>query len=227
MPELATLGHTGLPIDLPGHGADRTPIATVSLEANAARIACHLRAAAEPVVLVSHSLGGMAATQAASMEPDKVAQLIYVAALVPGDGQCMADLPPREDGDPVGRYLIHDEAAGVFTFLATRARETMYGSCDEAVAASALARLEPESRLAAAGRVRLQMKRLAAIPAAYVQCRDDRAIAIERQRAICAARSLEVVRLLDADHSPFLSRPAELAGHLASLWEDVRAGATS
>ena len=221
VPELAKLGHTGLPIDLPGHGADPTPIAGVSLEANAERIVCHLRAATEPVVLVSHSLGGMPATQAAAIEPDKVAQLIYVTALVPADGQRMADLPQRADDDPVGNYLLHDEPAGVFTFLRERARETMYGRCDELVAASAVARLEPESRRAAAGRVRLRFDPLASIPAAYVQCLYDRAISIERQRAICRARSVQLIRMLDADHSPFLSRPVGLARHLADLWEAV------
>jgi pimeloyl-ACP methyl ester carboxylesterase len=44
------------------------------------------------IVLVGHSYGGMVATGVADRARDKVSQLIYVDAFVPGDGQSLFDL---------------------------------------------------------------------------------------------------------------------------------------
>jgi pimeloyl-ACP methyl ester carboxylesterase len=44
------------------------------------------------IVLVGHSYGGMVATGVADRARDKVAQMIYVDAFVPGDGQSLFDL---------------------------------------------------------------------------------------------------------------------------------------
>ena len=44
------------------------------------------------IVLIGHSYGGMVATGVADRARDKVRQLIYVDAFVPGDGQSLLDL---------------------------------------------------------------------------------------------------------------------------------------
>ena len=44
------------------------------------------------IVLVGHSYGGMVATGVADRARDKVRQLIYIDAFVPGDGQSLLDL---------------------------------------------------------------------------------------------------------------------------------------
>ena len=44
------------------------------------------------IVLVGHSYGGMVATGVADRARDRVAQLIYIDAFVPGDGQSLFDL---------------------------------------------------------------------------------------------------------------------------------------
>jgi pimeloyl-ACP methyl ester carboxylesterase len=44
------------------------------------------------IVLVGHSYGGMVATGVADRARDKVSQLIYLDAFVPGDGQSLFDL---------------------------------------------------------------------------------------------------------------------------------------
>ena len=52
-------------------------------------------------------------------------------------------------------------------------------------------------------------------PSTYVVCTDDRAIPVALQRS-CAERIGAVVEL-PTSHSPFLSRPADLANLLADL----------
>src|SRR3954462_14723916 len=54
------------------------------------------------IVLIGHSYGGMVATGVADRARDRVAQLIYVDAFVPRDGQSLFDLN-ESDGDPCSR----------------------------------------------------------------------------------------------------------------------------
>jgi pimeloyl-ACP methyl ester carboxylesterase len=47
------------------------------------------------VVLIGHSYGGMVATAVADREPERLAQLVYLDAFVPRDGQALFDLQPE------------------------------------------------------------------------------------------------------------------------------------
>jgi pimeloyl-ACP methyl ester carboxylesterase len=59
-------------------------------EANSEHIGAFAGAQSEPVVLVGHSMGGIAITQAAEDYPDRFRALIYVCALLPGNGESLA-----------------------------------------------------------------------------------------------------------------------------------------
>ncbi|WP_030303290.1 alpha/beta hydrolase [Streptomyces katrae] len=104
--ELGLLGHRSVAVDLPGHGfeatytrAYQTPqdpeglatapgsIKGVTLADNAAHLIGILERAKQngPVVLVSHSRGGMTATAAANARPDLIDRIVYVSAWCPVD----------------------------------------------------------------------------------------------------------------------------------------------
>ena len=57
------------------------------------------------VVLIGHSYGGMVATGVADLARDRVAQLIYLDAFVPANGQALIDLVP-----PAERQRLLDSA---------------------------------------------------------------------------------------------------------------------
>ena len=216
VPLLEAGGHTVDAVDLPGHGDNPAPVGEMTLETYARCVADHVEAAGGPVVLVAHSMGGMSATQAAELVFDRIDTLVYVAAFLPNDGQSLLQLA---DGDPDGHVLsnlIVDEAAGFSTVAAGALRDTFYGECSAEDAAQAAARLVPESLAATAAPVRVTEERAGSIRRIYVECVRDRAISITKQREMVAARPCEQVLTLDADHSPFLSRPQELAAQLLS-----------
>jgi pimeloyl-ACP methyl ester carboxylesterase len=60
------------------------------------------------VILVGHSYGGMAITGAADRVPERLAQLIYLDAYAPRDGQSMLDVVP-----PARRALLMEQAQTV------------------------------------------------------------------------------------------------------------------
>jgi pimeloyl-ACP methyl ester carboxylesterase len=49
------------------------------------------------IVLLGHSYGGMVATGVADRARECIAQLIYLDAFVPGDGQCLLDFLPESE----------------------------------------------------------------------------------------------------------------------------------
>ncbi|MFJ7248919.1 alpha/beta fold hydrolase [Kitasatospora sp. NPDC098652] len=104
--ELGLLGHRSVAVDLPGHGfaatyprAYQAPqdlaelaatpgvIKGVTLADNAAHLIGILERAKRngPVVLVSHSRGGLTATVAANQRPDLIDHLVYVSSWCPVD----------------------------------------------------------------------------------------------------------------------------------------------
>jgi len=60
------------------------------------------------VVLIGHSYGGMVATGVADRARDRVAQLIYLDAFVPENGQALVDLTPGERDRLLGSVKAGD-----------------------------------------------------------------------------------------------------------------------
>jgi pimeloyl-ACP methyl ester carboxylesterase len=214
VPALEAAGHRVDAVDLPGHGDDRTPVEGMTLGSYAQRVADHVAAADEPVVLLGHSMGGMVVTQAAELVYDRIATLVYLAAFLPANGQPLVELA---SGDVVQENLIVDEAAGTCLVAPHALRHAFYEECSDEDFELATSRLRPESLAALVEPVQITEERAGSVPRAYIECLLDRAIVIERQRSMQAARPCAHVLSIEADHSPFFSRPQELIDHLLSL----------
>jgi pimeloyl-ACP methyl ester carboxylesterase len=212
--ELAARGHTVETFDLPGSGDDPTPAADVTLDAYAERICEVLSARDTPAIVVGHSMGGVAVTHAAARCPERIAALVYVAAFLPADGQSLVDLTQLPEGadDQVQANMVVEGEPPMATLPRDQAGDIFYGACDPAVAARAAERIGPQPLApfltpvsAPAGGA------LDAVPRSYVISTQDRAIPPALQRRMSSERATAEVAELDADHSPFLSRPTELA----------------
>ncbi len=217
VPLLEAEGHSVTAVDLPGHGDDTTPLAGLTQAEYGRKVADAVEAAGEPVALVGHSMGGMAITQAAEYVPDRIAALVYVCAFLPGPGDSLMTLA---DGDTEARVLPNlevDEAAGVSRVAEAAHVECFYEECDPADAAAASSRLGAESLAAFGAPVSITDERAGSVRRLYVECLRDHAIPIARQRLMHTARPCERVETIDTDHSPFLSRPEELAARLLSV----------
>jgi pimeloyl-ACP methyl ester carboxylesterase len=212
VPRLGERGHTATAIDLPAHGSDRTSPLLASLGRYARRIRAAARQLPTKPWLVGHSMGGMAISQAARGAPQLFAGLIYLCAFVPRPGDSMLSLARQDDGSGVGSSLSLGLAALKFT--PARAKEVFYGDCNQSDADWATRQLRPDPLLPLlqrAGRGDV------GLPRAYVACSRDRAISVEHQRAMAERGAIDHLVTMDADHSPFLSSPEELARHLDGI----------
>lgn len=220
VPMLTAAGHRVDAVDLPGAGDDPTPLVEVTLEAYARRVVAALESAAEPVVLVGHSMGGVVVTQAAADAPDRVAQVVYVAAFLPRDGESLIDLTqlPEGAGDGVQANIVVDGDPPVATMPRAAGREVCFGELEDGPLLEwALDRLYPQPVIPFVTPVQLgdhEVRRR------YVLSLRDRAIPPPLQRRFIAERDVERFVEIDTDHSPFVSRPRELADALIAFAAD-------
>jgi pimeloyl-ACP methyl ester carboxylesterase len=217
LPELAALGRAAVAIDLPGHGRDpeRDPIPKTLDDGIAALVAAAGRVDGR-VVLVGHSLGGMAISGAAEQLTDRVARLVYLTAVVPRDGESAAAFGALPGFNAsVGSEILADGLR--IAVKPALARQFFYADCDEAVATAAEAALVPTDLGYLKTPVTLSAARFGRLPKTYIVCGRDQAIEPRAQRTLTAVQSGTEVREIDASHSAFLSKPAELAALLAGL----------
>ncbi len=217
VPLLEEAGHRVVAPDLPGHGEDETPPEDVSLESYAGRVVGVLDSLEGPAVLVGHSMGGIAVSEAAERRPDKIEVLVYLCAFLLPDGVPMSRIAQQDTESVVTQNLEVDGGRGVATLPATAARDAFYGECSDEDAAWAQARLRDEPVAPWSTPLSLTDANFGRVPRAYVTCLRDRAITAATQREMYTATLCREVISMQTDHSPFLSRPGELARHLTSL----------
>lgn len=227
-PALERHGHRVLAPDLPGHGSDTTPASAVTFRACVDRVGQALKEAASadgsPVILVGHSLAGVFISQAAEDWPERVDQLVYLAAFLPADGQSVLDLSAADPDSAVTASALPAPDGSTVALRPDRVPGLFYDDCDPGDVAVALGLLVPEPLAPFGNPVRLGPERYGRVPRAYVRTARDAAITPARQDAMLAAMPCEPVLTLDTGHSPFLADPDGLARLLHGLARD-RVGA--
>jgi pimeloyl-ACP methyl ester carboxylesterase len=213
--ELNALGYDAVAVDLPGHGARVDEESTL---ANRRQAVVDVLQAGD--VLVGHSGGGFDATLAADAAPELVDHIVYLAAALPREGRTYPEAMAMRDsedgefdadtGEMLG-YLAFDEDGAMRFADFDGARKYFYHDCDEETARWAFDRLGPE-RFGDTTVTPVSVSRFweADLPRSFIVCEQDRSM--PRWLADTVARRLGVEQLsIDASHSPFLSRPRELA----------------
>ena len=216
---LEAAGHDVEALDLPGSGADRTPVEEVTLKAYVERVIARLEERPEPAVLIASSMGGVVCTQTAARRPDLVAGIVYVAAFAPRDGQSLLALTRLPEGadDQVQANLIveGDPPVGKMSREASRSAAYLETSEKDFDWASPQHRPQPLEPFAA--EVEIPDGVIDAIPRAYVLCTLDCSIPPALQRRMIEENGIKHVVEIETDHSPMVSRTQELAEAIDEL----------
>jgi len=224
---LEAAGHSVETFDLPGSGDDPTPVDAVTLDAYAERIGEVLARSPEPAVLVGHSMGGVAITQAAGRHHERIAKLVYVAAFLPRDGQSLIDLTQTPEGanDQIQANLVVSGEPPVAEMPVSATRTAIYNRCSDDLAARLAERRGPQPVAPFATPVSLpDPAAVAALPHAYVIATDDNSIPPPLQRRMVREHGVTEVVEIEADHSPMHSATDELVAALDRIASGVEAG---
>ncbi|HEX9858302.1 MAG TPA: alpha/beta fold hydrolase [Paracoccaceae bacterium] len=200
-------------IDLPGHGADRTPIAQVTLGLYAEVIAKHLT---EPTILVGHSMAGYPITAAAELAPANIRALVYLCAYVPKSGESIASMRRAGPRQPLAPAIRVSADRRSFSFDPAMTAQAFFHDCPPETRAFAARNLCPEP-IAPQETPLCQTGRSAHIPRHYIRCTQDRAIPPEYQEAMTKGWPAENITTLPCSHSPFFAAPEALARHLIQI----------
>ena len=124
-------------LDLPGFG-DATTVDGVTVDDMVRQVTRQIRRhGATRWLLVGHSMGGMAITQAAPRCSARIASMVYVAAFLPQDGDSLIALTqlPEGEGDQVQANLVVSGDPPVATMPAEASRAATYEHCSDEMAA--------------------------------------------------------------------------------------------
>jgi pimeloyl-ACP methyl ester carboxylesterase len=205
--EFDRAGHTSSAVDLPCEDPD------AGAERYADEVLASIPKVAGGVVVVGHSLAGLTIPIVAART--RTVMSIYLCALLPVPGLSF-DAQHVDFGTgfkPSQRPVARPD--GSTTWPERGAVEIFYQDCEPRVATDSARKLLPQHWLIT--QEVTPLREWPACPAAYLFCTDDRAVSPAYSAR--AARELLHVEALElaGGHSPFLSRPAELAARLQDL----------
>jgi pimeloyl-ACP methyl ester carboxylesterase len=204
-PELDRLGLRTATVALPSCGTDPAALGTVADDAAAVEAA--VADIAGDLVVVGHSYGGVAITEARL--DSRVRHLVHLGGFMPDAGQGLIDLAPPGWKTP---YML-EHADGSTTVDPAMAIEAFFADCDPVTARGAATRLRLHKSINNVTPVTRASWR--DTTSTYVVLTEDRAWPAVGQRKLAMQATEQ--RELRTSHSPFLSRPVELAALLRDI----------
>jgi pimeloyl-ACP methyl ester carboxylesterase len=204
-PELEALGFKWATVELPSIGHRGAPAGGVAEDA--AAIDAAVGRIEGDVVVVAHSYGGVATTEA-RLGP-KVRHIVYLGAFMPDAGQSLVNLLPPGPLPP----FVQGNPDGTTTVAAGYARATFYADCSAELSAWAEAKLRPHNGICNVTPVSRASWRERS--STYIVLTEDFACPTPIQPGL--AKQATDSRTIKGSHSPFLAQPKLLADMLGEI----------
>jgi pimeloyl-ACP methyl ester carboxylesterase len=218
-PHLKARGFEVHVLTLGGHRGNPRPAGEVSMQSYGDDVIARAEQIGRPCMLLGHSMGGMVVSTAAERRPELFSSVVYLAAFAPPYGEhSTMDLPPTSP-EMMASPPQMAEGGGAVVYSEEAARRVFYNRCTPELQDFAVARLSPQPIGGGMGRIQTSEAGLGSVPKHYIECTDDAALPITSQRTMQSHMSFGSIQTLDADHSPFLSAPAELADAILKIAE--------
>jgi pimeloyl-ACP methyl ester carboxylesterase len=217
IPMLEKAGHRAIAIDLPGMGRDKTPIQEVTMQTTVNKICDLIDSIEGKVILVGHSKNGIMISQAAEYRPHKIEKLVYLAAYLIPNGKTQREYSVQDTQGWLKPYVTLHNDLQATTLHPAIYQEGLYHDCDENITNLAKLLLSHEPVESGITPLQLTDQNFGTVPKVYIECTQDRAVTPFIQKKMYTETVCDKIYSMDASHSPFFSKPGELADILCSL----------
>lgn len=223
-PLLEKAGFTPHAIDLPGNGADDTPLADVSLDLYLAHIGALIERLEGDILIIAHSGGGVVGTALGECYHERIKAIAYIAGMMMPSGWHFGDVLREEKAEErgllgIGPYLKWNEERTVSSVPPEAGAKIFLNDLPFDVALKGAKNLTPQAEPGRALKTDWKEESFGTIPRIYVECAQDLSVLLPIQQAmqklVPGARRIA----LDAGHAPHVSQPTVLAEALIPVLE--------
>ena len=218
--QLEKQGHHVIAVELQGHGKDQSALADATLDNYVAKVTAAINSADGKVILVGHSLGGAIITQTATKVPGKIEKLVYIAGFVPPTGKSLNDLAKQDPNPGITPELLvlpPDYSTVTFANPEVNIPELFLKDGSKQQKELLVKNLKPEPTAPMGTPLQYDPKVFAGLDKYYVYTTQDRAISYVAQQQMVKAAGITKTFSIEASHSPFVSKPAEVVTILLNL----------
>lgn len=215
--QLEQAGQKVVVVELPGHGQDQTPPATLTLNSYRDKVIKAIDSISGKVVLVGHSLGGAVITAVADSIPGRIEKLVYLAGFVPANGQSVIDLNSMDPNSQLTPALMPSADFSTASVANDKLLPIFCQDGNATVNQLLIANNRPEPAPPLYSKIVLKNPAMVSIPKYYIHTSQDRAITISLQNQMVAAAGITNIYTINSSHSPHLSMPNEVTNILLQI----------
>ena len=199
-------------LDLPGHGENKREIADVTMDAYVKHIVDFISKIDGKVILVGHSLGGAIISQVAEDNVQKIEKLIYVAAMLPANGDSPLGLMQSDKYGQLLPRIIFSEDQSYAMLDNEMVRELLLHDVTDK---ERLDKIVPEFLVKQAvqpftAEIAISAEKFGTVPKYYVRASQDKVLTPELQDKMIKSWNVEKVFTLSSGHFPITSIATKL-----------------
>jgi len=215
--ELKKKGCSVIVVELPGHGADTTFPAKISMDAYRDKVISAISPVKGKVILVGHSMAGMVISAVAEAIPDRIEKLVYLGAYVPANGQSLLALASVDKESMLGPNLIPSADKLTLDVKKENLINIFCADGSDNIKSELLANYRAEPAIPFTNAVTLTGDNFGKADKYYIYTLQDHAIGGSLQKQMVAAAGISKTYSLDSSHCPFLSMPSPVTAVLLKI----------
>ncbi|MCG8699899.1 MAG: alpha/beta fold hydrolase, partial [Bacteroidales bacterium] len=195
-------------INLPGHGLDDSEPGDVELEDYVNTIYSAIDTiSTNQVILVGHSMAGIAISATAEAYPDKIDKLVYLAGFLLQDGSSLLDEAILDTESLILPNISIDTLHQKVDINLDKVMEIFYNDSTHLPLVTLSQKLlTPEPLIPLATPLTLTVNNYGSIPRYYIETLNDKAVTPTLQQRMYTNLPCRKVYRINSEHSPFLTR---------------------
>lgn len=215
--KLEQKGNKVILVELPGHGMDKSPNHTLSMDVYRDKVLQAITTVNEKVILVGHSMGGMVITAAAEKNPASISKLVYIGAFLPANGQALVNLANDDRHSKLGPLLTQSADKLTLDVKRDSLAALFIHDGSSVVQQKVLDNYRAEPAIPFGNKLVLTKEGFGSVSKVYIKTEQDVVISPALQDKMIAAAGINTVFSLATSHSPFLSQPQQVANLLLNI----------